>query len=352
MKKIFKIIISGPRTSGKTTLLHLLDGDQNLVNYSHDKFLQLYDKLFVEDYREEYLADLIRKKSVIIKSRNLNKKKYLNIHILKRKLYEIGYSWLESESFYNEAPAHFSLKTFHKSKKHNFIFNFESFDKKIKNDIFKTSKKYFFFEEIVNIYFLSYLKNWKNKKKGKVKNIIFKSPNEIVSIENALYELVENKCIYVKRDILGLTKSRALDLNLRNKKNIAYYFERILFSKYIENTKKNYARIDNIKKKFKKKLYVTSLEKLVFETKNEMKKIIKFLNLKNKPDYFYPSYNGLKSEKDHINKINDDEIFIPKKLMNLFKLRAEGLSYYIENPDEFSLINLLKYLYIRVKNFF
>ena len=254
MKKIFKIIISGPRTSGKTTLLHLLDGDKNLVNYNHDKFLQLYDKLFVEDYREEYLADLIRKKSVVIKSRYLKKKKYLNIHILKRKLYEIGYSWLESESFYNEAPAHFSLQTFHKSKKHNFIFDFENFDKKIKNNIFKSSKKYFFFEEIVNIYFLSYLKFWKNKKKGKVKNIIFKSPNEINSIEYALHELVENKCIYIKRDILGLTKSRALDLNLRNKINIAYYFERILFSKYIENIKKNYERIHSIQNKFKKKL--------------------------------------------------------------------------------------------------
>ena len=74
MKKIFKIIISGPRTSGKTTLLHLLDGDKNLINYNHDKFLKLYDKLFIEDYREEYLADLVRKKSVVIKSKYLKKK--------------------------------------------------------------------------------------------------------------------------------------------------------------------------------------------------------------------------------------------------------------------------------------
>ena len=55
--------------------------------------------------------------------------------------------------------------------------------KKIKNDIFKSTKKTFFFEEIVDIYILSYLQNWKNKKKGKIKNIVFKSPNEIDSIE-------------------------------------------------------------------------------------------------------------------------------------------------------------------------
>ena len=46
MNLLSKVIISGPRTSGKTTLLHLLDGDNNLINYNHDKFLQLYDKLF------------------------------------------------------------------------------------------------------------------------------------------------------------------------------------------------------------------------------------------------------------------------------------------------------------------
>ena len=74
MNLLSKVIISGPRTSGKTTLLHLLDGDNNIINYNHDKFLQLYDKLFVEDDRKEYLADLIRKKSVVIKSRYLKKK--------------------------------------------------------------------------------------------------------------------------------------------------------------------------------------------------------------------------------------------------------------------------------------
>ena len=146
MKKIFKIIISGPRCSGKTSLLHLLDGDQNLVNYNHDKFLNLYGKLFNYADKDEYQADLKRKKSIIVKSRSSNKKKNLNIHILKKKLYEIGYSWLESESFYNEAPGHFH-QTFHKSKKHNFIFDFENFDKKIKNDIFKSTKKTFFFEK-------------------------------------------------------------------------------------------------------------------------------------------------------------------------------------------------------------
>ena len=130
MNSLSKIIISGPRTSGKTTLLHLLDGDDNLINYNHDKILLLFNKIFIENYREELKKDSIRKKSIIIKSRYLKTSKYLNIHNFKKKLYEIGYSWLESEAFYSEAPAHYSLESFHKSKKHNFLFDFERFEKK------------------------------------------------------------------------------------------------------------------------------------------------------------------------------------------------------------------------------
>ena len=120
MNSLSKIIISGPRTAGKTTLLHLLDSENNLVNYNHDKFLSLFDKLFVEQNRTDLLKDLKRKKSVIIKSRYLKKNQYLNIHNFKKFLYEIGYSWIESDALYYQTPAHFSVESFHKIKTHEF----------------------------------------------------------------------------------------------------------------------------------------------------------------------------------------------------------------------------------------
>ena len=67
MNSLSKIIISGPRTAGKTTLLHLLDGENNLVNYKHDKFLLLFDKLFIEQNKIDKLKDLIRKKSIMLR---------------------------------------------------------------------------------------------------------------------------------------------------------------------------------------------------------------------------------------------------------------------------------------------
>ena len=54
-----------------------------------------------------------------------------------------------------------------------------------------------------------------------------------------------------------------------------------------------------IKKEFPKTIYYI-FRKIVFDTKNEMTKITKFLNLKQSTEFFYPSYNGQIAERDHI----------------------------------------------------
>ncbi len=354
MNSLSKIIISGPRTAGKTTLLHLLDSENNLVNYNHDKFLSLFDKLFVEQNRTDLLKDLKRKKSVIIKSRYLKKNQYLNIHNFKKFLYEIGYSWIESDALYYQTPAHFSVESFHKIKTHEFKFDFETFDKNIKDEIFLSNKKTFYFEEIVDIYLRSYVKNSKNKKiKKKIKSVVFKSPNETKSIENCVKEILNCKTIYVKREYLGLLKSRALDLKIREKgKDINKYFQRVLFTRYLENIKSTYQKINALQKKYPKKLFISSLEKIISSRTSEMSNILNFLGLKKEKIFFIPSFNNYKVDDAHIEKINDDEIHVSKKMINFFNLRNQGLRYYLNNPSETSLNNLLKYLYIKFKFLF
>ena len=61
------------------------------------------------------------------------------------------------------------------------------------------------------------LKIQKIKKIKKIKSVVFKSPNEIKSIENCVNEILNCKIIYIKRDYLGLLKSRALDLKNKRK---------------------------------------------------------------------------------------------------------------------------------------
>ena len=47
MKNKTKIMIGGPNSSGKTTLLHLLDGPENFINLHHEKILNLYQEFFL-----------------------------------------------------------------------------------------------------------------------------------------------------------------------------------------------------------------------------------------------------------------------------------------------------------------
>ena len=54
----------------------------------------------------------------------------------------------------------------------------------------------------------------------------------------------------------------------------------------------------------------------------------------------------------HVTKINDDDIYISKKMINFFNLRNQGLKYYLDNPFEISLSNFFKFLYIKLKFLF
>tara|TARA_A100001035_G_C27730564_1_gene476561 strand:- start:60 stop:1136 length:1077 start_codon:yes stop_codon:yes gene_type:complete len=356
MSKLFKIIISGPNCSGKTTLLHLLDGETNLVNFYHDKILNLFKEFFLSKKFYYHEKDLkFDKKIVKVKSNLLKKIIYINIPMFKSKLYNVGYASLEDGVFYNEAPAHYSIKSFHEIKKHEINFNFQNFDDTFKKLVFKNSSRFFFYEQIIDFYCYSFQKNIKKINDKKFSNIIFKSPNELQSIKDNLQELKSAKFIYVKRDLLGLIKSRAMDKYIRDKhikkKDYQRYFRSILFSKYIENIKKNYLEINLLKKKYSKKLFVTSIEKIIYDKKNEMDKILNFLNIEKKNIFFKATFNGLKVSENHTSNINDDKILISKYSMDLYNLRINGFKFYLQNFSKISVINLIFFLYIKLKNF-
>lgn len=356
MRRLFKIIISGPNCSGKTTLLHLLDGEKNLVNFYHDKILDLFSEFFLSKKFYYYEKDLkFDKKIVKVRSNSLKKKIFLNIPIFKKKLYNVGYASLEDGVFYNEAPAHYSIKSFHKIIKHEINFNFQNFDERYKNFVFKNKKKNFSYEEIIDFYIKSFQLSLKRKKNKKLRNFVFKSPNTSEMIKYNITELKNAKFIYVKRDLLGLIKSRAMDKFLRDKhikkKNFQDYFKSILFSKYIENIYQTFIEIDNLEKKYKNKLYVTSIEKIIYNKEDEMKKILNFLNLEKKENYFKPTYNQIQTSNKHINSINDNKIFVTKNLLDLYNLRTSGIFKYIKDIHKISFKIFCLSIYIKIKNF-
>ena len=125
MKNLFKVIIGGPATSGKTTLLHLLEGDQNIINYNHDKVLKLYKKII-----QRVHPALVKSNSYIAKINGV-----LNAVIVESK--PVGQSVLQGEGA-GPGPTTSSLVSDLCSiLRGNIKFPFVISDKKRKNALFE-----------------------------------------------------------------------------------------------------------------------------------------------------------------------------------------------------------------------
>ena len=106
-------------------------------------------------------------------------------------------------------------------------------------------------------------------------------------------------------------------------------------SKFVDKIKKEN---EKIKSHLNKEIYITSLEKLVYETESEQKKINKFLNL---------DLDVLKNQNlKHFNKINDDEININEKNEKFLYYRYYGLKYILSN---FKINIFLRYILFNIK---
>ena len=121
-------------------------------------------------------------------------------------------------------------------------------------------------------------------------------------------------------------------------------------SSFIDKIKNELNIFKKLQNDFPDNVKITSLENLVFNTKPEMKGILRFLNLDENEICFHPSYNGNKIISDHIKKINDDEIAVDKKLLNYAKLRFHGYKHTNKNSMHFSVY--LKFFLFNFKKLF
>ena len=97
-------------------------------------------------------------------------------------------------------------------------------------------------------------------------------------------------------------------------------------------------------------MYITSLEKLVHETENEINKVLNFLDVEKNNICYYPSYMGKKIGVEHIQKINDDEIEVSKNLSNFLYIRYYGLKYILNNFKIITLNIYIKFFIFTIKS--
>lgn len=354
---IKKIIVAGPVLSGKQTLLHLLDGHPLVgVNLIHDQLLSSFLRMSLKT-NESKLEDLKNGKfystDKIVEFKSTKKKIKISLYSLLEELKNSNLTSLERYAFLKIIPNFYTVK---EKNFHTFNFDYSKFQNEWKNKIFvETQKKNTNPEEILDAMLLSFFKSWEDfdNKNLLSKHFAFKSPNHSDYSKFILNEKFNAKIIYVSRDIVGLIKSRAINESIRKQQkneNIDSIFLYMSNSSFIDKIKNELNIFKKLQNDFPDNVKITSLENLVFNTKPEMKGILRFLNLDENEICFHPSYNGNKIISDHIKKINDDEIAVDKKLLNYAKLRFHGYKHTNKNSMHFSVY--LKFFLFNFKKLF
>jgi hypothetical protein len=335
-----KIIISGSVFSGKQTMLHILENNKDImINLIHDKMINALKYLYsLKEIKKE------NNKNKLIIFKKDNKKIELDEKNLNDSLkYTAFNTFLKQYSDEGKFPNKFSNL---KNEYYNFNFNFERFKKNFLYDIFDIKeKKEIFSEEFIDIFLLNFFKEKENKDIDQLKDktYAFKAPNDQASVDFILSEDFNCKIIYVERNISGLIKSRAQQYIISHAKdkalNIESVYNWIANSYFVSQIKLEINKIKLNKKIFKNKILLTSLEKLVYDTKEEIKKIQEFLNLKKNI--------SIKNNIAHLEKINDDKIIIKEKNEMFVFYRYYGLKYILNN---FKVKIFLRYIFFNIKN--
>ncbi len=356
MKKIF---ISGFLGSGKATLLFLLDGHPNILcNVIHDKFincligLEKLCKTSIDNYYDKKQSNKSSKNKIIF-SRRLNKKTNISIVDIREALHNTGLYNLERYSLVKKYPNFFSSA---KREYLNFNFDYEKFEKGWKTEIFENKKgKYeYYLEEIYDIFYKNFFNSWDdlNNLDFEKKYYASKLPNDIQSVEYVLKENIDAKILYVDRSTIGLVKTKTLTHMKLHNLSIDKFNENFYAtskSKFVDKVCDEKKRIKELKKRYPDKIFLSSLENIVSNTKKELKDILNFCNLEYNECVNYPSYCLKKFEQAHLEKINDDEYELNSKNNFFIRLRANDKKNIKFGQYLIYLKEYIMYLYLKMK---
>jgi len=221
-----------------------------------------------------------------------------------------------------------NLLTAYKKDYFNFNFDYYNFELTLYDCLFKKEKKIFSYEEIIDIYYHSIFINWKDLNTENINKKIFvnKLPNSAESIEFILNNTKNSKIIFVKRNLTGIMKSRTLahmqthNIKLDKFDDCFYAITKsdFFFKNFLYENK-----VKELKRKNKNRIFITSLENLIYKRKNEMYEICKFLNINYdhillKPTHLSKNIDGISFQ------INDDQYKISKKSIFLITMLSEN----------------------------
>jgi hypothetical protein len=260
--------------------------------------------------------------------------------------YRTFYSWSKGNSMFVNMKEG-------ENERFPFIFDINSFEKKLENELF-VSNKVFTEEEVLDIIYSSYIyslgnKTFYEKLLEHDQYFVDTLPNGINPIRMVAEKVLGSKIIVMKRDLESLLYANAARImSYKGDVQVNDTFMRVLYNQkqFEEKMKIFYNDLTKIKIS-QKNVLVVDFNNLILNTELIMKNIAKFIGIDYDPILALPSINGeiISNEKYQIiGKINDDPYnFLSKKEIDLLKYFLFGFN------KKYSILKNVSILLLAIK---
>lgn len=310
-----KVMIIGVPTSGKTSILKLLDGESKFnVAHTDDKVLDFFVEFDlkklekkINKYASIYSTYADSKQITKLKINNkitINYSIPLHLYVINNL---ISCHNLQTWSKLKCLPSEHSSKI---SNNENFDFDYQKFEKIFYDSIFKHGELNS--EQYIELYYDAYFSSWNNElNKHKKEILIFQGPNDYRSAEYVLRENFDIQIIYIDRDDYSRIISNSFRVQkIHKNKKISEIILNDMGNGYSKNRRWLLKKkMNELSFLFKNKIFNTSFEKITFETNSEIKKITNWLDVKFQDLMCKPSLSGKLVDQNYIGRSLDMESF-------------------------------------------
>ena len=319
------ILIDGFWGSGKTILRSLLDG---------------HEELKVSPSQECIISSFCRNK------KNSEFLKYKDLRLLRKYLSDSHYYSLEQENFNGYKDSDLA--------KNKVNFNFTEFEKFWTQNLMQiqswTNQSIL---EIIHNSIIKYFYNLKEYPANHKK--VFLEDNSFYAHSFFLEEFDESKLIIIEnstKDILASLVNRKVNLNdYRTNLYEKYNFHNLVRKFYFPlKLNKNFEITKNLKNKYPERIYVCDFKNLIFNTKNEMTKIAKFLKINFNETLITPTHFGKKLEFKDNNKILGKEKYTAQNSFSKYEIKL--LSQFEKKFPNYNFLSLSFFDFLTIKFFY
>jgi len=248
------------------------------------------------------------------------------------------YSFSTYRSFISWAKGNSMFVNIKEGELARFPLNFDinGFEKSLENLLFTNDKTYSE-DEVLDVIYLSYIKNLENKKSKnasiKSKYFIDTLVNGIEHPQNVVEKIPDAKCIVMTRDLESLLFANASRIlaykGIVDRKSIE--FKKILYN---QNNFKNKMKVFNEKaiklSESSKNIALIDFKDLVLNTEDTMKHLSEFIGINFEKILISPSINGQEIDNETykiIGNINDDpNKYLSKNEMDVLMYSINGFN--------------------------